>query len=291
MKPTLLILAAGMGSRYGGLKQLDKLGKNGETIMDYSVHYAIQAGYGKIVFVIRKSMEEDFCTCILSKYEQKIPVTYVFQELDALPMGFKVNPEREKPYGTAHAILVAKNVIKESFTVINADDFYGEDAFQVMSAFLQSHTDNVPPQFAMVGYRLENTLSANGTVSRGVCVANPQGYLSSITEMTHIERLKDGRIVNTDTDGEQTQLSGSMPVSMNFWGFTPLFFDKLDEMFCQFLKEHNDNPKSEFQIPTVINYFLNQKEVNIRILHTDAQWFGVTYQADRPYVVARLREL
>lgn len=290
MKPTLLVLAAGMGSRYGGLKQLDQLGPNGETIMDYSVSYALQAGYGKVVFVIRKNMEADFKEHILAKYIQRIPVEYVFQELDVLPTGFSVNPERVKPYGTAHAILVAKDAVKEPFTVINADDFYGCDAFRVMSEFLQKPQTEANPLFAMVGYRLENTLSENGTVSRGVCVADGEGCLKSITEMTRIERV-DGVIRNNAPDGTETILAPETPVSMNFWGFTPLFFEKLDEMFCQFLQERNDDPKSEFQIPTVINYFLTTGKARISILKSDAQWFGVTYQADRAYVVDRLKNL
>ena len=290
MKPTLLVLAAGMGSRYGGLKQLDQLGPNGETIMDYSVAYALEAGYGKVVFVIRRNMEADFREHILSKYIARIPVEYVFQELDVLPKGFSVNPERVKPYGTAHAILVAKDAVKEPFTVINADDFYGKDAFRVMSNFLQKEQDPATPEFAMVGYKLENTLSENGSVSRGVCVADNAGCLQSITEMTHIER-KNGVIANTAPDGAITELQPNTPVSMNFWGFTPLFFSKLDEMFAEFLQKNNDNPKSEFQIPTVINYFLQSGEARINILSSDAQWFGVTYQADRPYVVERLKNL
>src|SRR5574344_795976 len=187
MKPTLLVLAAGMGSRYGGLKQLDQLGPNGETIMDYSVDYAIQAGFAKVVFVIRRSMENDFKEHILSRYIHKIEVQYVFQELDVLPNGFSVHPERVKPYGTAHAILVAKNAVKEPFAVINADDFYGKDAFAVMSDFLQNENTTDKPQFAMIGYKLANTLSENGSVSRGVCVADSQLELISITEMTHIQ--------------------------------------------------------------------------------------------------------
>lgn len=290
MTPTLLVLAAGMGSRYGGLKQLDRLGPNGETIMDYSVSYALEAGYGKVVFVIRKSMEADFREHILSKYIDRIPVEYVFQELDVLPAGFTVNPERIKPYGTAHAILVAKNAVKEPFTVINADDFYGRDAFRVMADFLRQPQDASAPQFAMVGYRLENTLSENGTVSRGVCTADEGGHLVSITEMTKIQR-ENGVIRNNAPDGTVTELDGRTPVSMNFWGFTPLFFEKLDEMFCQFLAANNENPKSEFQIPTVINYFLQSGAACINILDSDAQWFGVTYQADRDYVVSRLKEL
>ena len=290
MKPTLLVLAAGMGSRYGGLKQLDQLGPNGETIMDYSVQYAIEAGYGRIVYVIRRSMEADFCEHILPKYAHRIPVEYVFQELDILPEGFTVNSERAKPYGTAHAILVAKEAVREPFTVINADDFYGRDAFRVMADFLRQPQPADAPQFAMVGYRLENTLSENGTVSRGVCTADEHGHLVSITEMTKIGKV-DGSICNTFADGSTKQLDGRTPVSMNFWGFTPLFFDKLDEMFKEFLTAHNDDIKAEFGIPTVINYFLTSGAATINILDSDAQWFGVTYQADRPYVVERLAQL
>ena len=288
--PTLLILAAGMGSRYGGLKQLDPLGPNGETIMDYSVKYAIEAGYGKIVFVIRRSMEADFREHILSRYIDRIPVEYVFQELDVLPTGFSVNPERVKPYGTAHAILVAKNTVKEPFTVINADDFYGKDAFMVMAEFLKKEQAAGTPHFAMVGYKLANTLSENGTVSRGVCTANERGELVKIQEMTQIGR--DGNTIkNTAPDGTETLLSADTPVSMNFWGFTPLFFEKLDEQFVEFLTAQNDNPKSEFQIPTVINYFLQSGKARIEILKSDAKWFGVTYKEDRPYVVERLSQL
>ena len=288
--PTLLILAAGMGSRYGGLKQLDPLGPNGETIMDYSVKYAIEAGYGKIVFVIRRSMEADFREHILSRYIDRIPVEYVFQELDVLPTGFSVNPERVKPYGTAHAILVAKNTVKEPFTVINADDFYGKDAFMVMAEFLKKEQAAGTPHFAMVGYKLANTLSENGTVSRGVCTANERGELVKIQEMTQIGR--DGNTIkNTAPDGTETLLSADTPVSMNFWGFTPLFFEKLDEQFVEFLTAQNDNAKSEFQIPTVINYFLQSGKARIEILKSDAKWFGVTYKEDRPYVVERLAQL
>lgn len=288
--PTLLILAAGMGSRYGGLKQLDPLGPNGETIMDYSVKYAIESGYGKIVFVIRRSMEADFREHILSRYIDRIPVEYVFQELDVLPEGFSVNPERVKPYGTAHAILVAKDAVKEPFTVINADDFYGKDAFMVMAKFLKKEQPAGTPHFAMVGYKLENTLSENGTVSRGVCTANERGELVKIQEMTQIGRDGD-TIQNIAPDGTKTLLNADTPVSMNFWGFTPLFFEKLDEQFVEFLTTQNDNPKSEFQIPTVINYFLQSGKARIEILKSDAKWFGVTYKEDRPYVVARLAEL
>ncbi|MCQ2264847.1 MAG: nucleotidyltransferase [Bacteroidales bacterium] len=289
MKPTLLILAAGMGSRYGGLKQLDHLGPNGETIMDYSVNDAIAAGYGKVVFVIRKSMEDDFKQFILSKYCDKIATDYVFQELDALPNGFTLNPERVKPYGTAHAILMAKDAIHEPFTVINADDFYGKNSFKTMAQFLQQEQDTECPQFSMVGYQLRNTLSEHGSVSRGVCQTDDQHNLLSITEMTKISRTENG-IQNIDDNGI-TNLAENTVVSMNFWGFTPYFFDCLQDMFIDFLKKNNDNPKSEFQIPTVVNHFLQNKTADIKVLVTDAQWFGVTYKEDRPIVVEKLKNL
>lgn len=290
MKPTLLILAAGMGSRYGGLKQLDQLGPNGETIMDYSVDYAIKAGYGKVVFVIRKSMEEDFKQFILSKYCNRIDTQYVFQELDALPEGFSVNPERVKPYGTAHAILVAKDLIHEPFSVINADDFYGKSSFEAMSKFLQEPQKPEHPVFAMIGYQLCNTLSENGTVSRGICRTDAQNNLVSITEMTKIARTPEG-IQNKADDGTVTPLEDLTPVSMNFWGFTPLFFKHLNEMFVDFLRKENNNPKSEFVLPTVVNRFLMDKSAQIKVLVTDAQWFGVTYKEDRPMVVEKLKNL
>ncbi|MEG1555838.1 MAG: sugar phosphate nucleotidyltransferase [Bacteroidales bacterium] len=290
MKPTLLILAAGMGSRYGGLKQLDQLGPHGETIMDYSVYFAIKAGYGKIVFVIRKHMEEEFKVHILSKYIDQIEVDYVFQELDVLPAGFSVHPDRVKPYGTAHAILMAKNVIKEPFTVINADDFYGEDAFAKMSQFLQKEQKKEIPVFAMVGYQLSKTLSEYGSVSRGVCQTDDRCQLLNITEMTKIQRF-EGSVRNVDEAGTETVLSETTPVSMNFWGFTPCFFDCLDQMFICFLTDHNHNPKSEFQIPTVINHFLRTGTAIIKVLESDAEWFGVTFQEDRPLVVEKLKKL
>ena len=291
MKPTLLILAAGMGSRYGGLKQLDQLGPHGETIMDYSVRDALAAGFGEVVFVIRRNMEADFREAILKKYEKLIKVNYVFQELDTLPAGFQVNPERQKPYGTAHAILAAKDAIHTPFAVINADDFYGASAFKTIAGFFDTLSDQASDStFAMVGYRLANTLSEHGSVSRGVCRVNRAKSLVSITEMTKIERL-NGQIQNTSADGAVTPLSENDIVSMNFWGFTPLFFNHLDELFVEFLQKNNDNPKSEFQIPTVVNHFLQSGTVDIKVLDCDAKWFGVTYKEDRPLVVEKLKEL
>jgi len=290
MKPTLLILAAGMGSRYGGLKQLDLLGPNGETIMDYSINDAIAAGFNRVVFVIRRSMEEEFRELILSKYQNKIAVDYQFQELENLPKGFTVNKERIKPYGTAHAILVAKESINAPFAVINADDFYGRDAFMTISEFLQQDFDLAHPLFAMVGYQLGKTLSENGSVSRGVCVTNEKEELVSITEMRKIKKYPDG-IKNMEDDGKSTLLEETTPVSMNFWGFTPNFFDHLDSMFLDFLKDNNNNPAAEFPIPSVINHFLTTKKAVIKVLKSSAEWFGVTYHEDREKVAERLKNI
>ena len=289
MKPTLLILAAGMGSRYGGLKQLDQMGPNGETILDYSVKYAAAAGYGKVVLVIRRSMEADFQEYILPRYKNVIPVEYVFQELDMLPEGFSVNPERVKPYGTAHAILVAKDAIKEPFTVINADDFYGKEPFQILGDYLRDVTANDPSAFAMVGYRLANTLSENGTVSRGVCQVDGNGYLTIVKEMRKIARTADG--IQNDEDGVVTPLTGEEPVSMNFWGFSPRFFDTLGEMFAQFLKDNEDNIKAEFPIPDAVSAVMASGAARVRVLPTKSEWFGVTYAEDRPMVVEKLKHV
>ena len=290
MKPTLLILAAGMGSRYGGLKQLDQLGPHGETIMDYSVNDAMAAGFGKVVFVIRKHMEEDFKRYILSKYEHKIAVDYVFQELDMLPDGVTLNPDRVKPYGTGHAVLVAKDAIKEPFAVINADDFYGRDAFMTMGRFLTKEENMASHHYAMVGYQLNKTLSEFGTVSRGICETNDRHELTAITEMTKIRRYDDG-IKNVADNGEVTLLGETTPVSMNFWGFMPNIFNLMEKMFVDFMKENNDNPNSEFFIPLVVNYLISSKTATIQVLESDAEWFGVTYQEDRPSVVEKLKSV
>lgn len=289
MTPTLLILAAGMGSRYGGLKQLDQMGPHGETILDYSVKYAAEAGYGKVVLVIRRSMEADFRQYILPRYENVIPVEYVFQELDMLPEGFAVNPDRVKPYGTAHAILVAKEAVKEPFTVINADDFYGREPFRILGDYLREVTASDPSAFAMVGYRLDRTLSENGTVSRGVCQVDENDMLLTVKEMRKIARTADG--ICNDEDGVVTPLTGEEPVSMNFWGFSPRFFDSLEEQFMRFLRDHEDNPKAEFPIPDAVSAEMASGAARVRVLHTQAEWFGVTYAEDRPKVVEKLRTL
>ncbi len=278
-----------MGSRYGGLKQLDPMGPNGETIMDYAVRYAAESGYGKTVFVIRRSMEEDFRRYVLPRYADSMSVDYVFQELDMLPDGFTLNEERKKPYGTAHAILVAKDAVHEPFTVINADDFYGKEAFGAMAAFLHEEQSSEHPVYAMVGYRLDKTLSDNGTVSRGVCSTDENGFLKTIEENRKIARM--GNVIENLEEGRHRVFSGEEPVSMNFWGFTPAFFNCLEGLFSQFLKENQQNVTAEFPIPDVISYLMNNGLARIKVLHSQAEWFGVTYQEDRPVVVEKLKHI
>ncbi len=290
MKPTLLVLAAGMGSRYGGLKQMDGVGPHGETILDYSVEDAIRAGFGKVVFVIRHSFDEAFRAHVnAERYGGRIAVEYVYQELDKLPAGFSVPAGREKPWGTNHAILMAKEVIHEPFAIINADDFYGRDSFQVMADHLRT-LDGKEGDYCMVGYRLENTLSENGTVSRGVCETDADGMLVGMTERTAIGRTANG-IEYKDGDGSMHPLSGDATVSMNLFGFTPDYFAKSEALFVDFLKEHGGEMKSEYYIPFAVNTFIADGRATMRVLKTTAQWFGVTYQEDRPMVVARLAKL
>jgi NDP-sugar pyrophosphorylase family protein len=288
MKPTLLVLAAGMGSRYGGLKQLDKLGPSGETIIDYSIYDAKRAGFGKVVFVIRKDIEEEFKEVILTKLSGKIEVDYCLQELDYLPAGFEFPADRKKPWGTGHAILMAADKIKESFGVINADDFYGADAFKVLADFFAGlKSENI---YAMVGYDVANTLSDFGSVSRGVCLENDENYLLSVTERTQIERSHNG-IAYKDEKGDLVFLIPQTIVSMNFWGFTTQIFKQLSERFTGFLKENIQNPKSEFFIPSVVNDLIEANETKAKVLHSSARWFGVTYRDDRALAVSKIKQL
>ena len=289
MKPTLFILAAGMGSRYGGLKQLDTLGPNGETIMDYSVYDAIRAGFGKIVFVIRKDFEEDFRRIVLSKYENHIPTAVVFQSLNDLPEGFTCPAERTKPWGTNHALLMGENVINEPFAIINSDDYYGRNSFEVMADFLSGLKDS-KDVYSMVGFKVGNTMSESGTVARGVCETE-NGNLTSIVERTNIGYDADHKIFFEDENGKKQYLDPSTPVSMNFWGFTPEYFAHSKKAFVEFLKENINKPKSEFFIPTVINKLVKTKEATVKVLATDSKWFGVTYAADRQGVVDKFAEL
>ena len=289
MKPTLLVLAAGMGSRYGGLKQMDGVGPNGEAILDYSVKDAIRAGFGKVVFVIRHSFDTDFRKVFNAKrWNDCIEVRYVYQELDCLPEGFSVPEGREKPWGTNHAVLMAKDEISEPFAIINADDFYGSDAFRVMADHLVTleHSDG---RYCMVGYRLENTLSENGSVSRGVCRVDDKGLLLGMDERTAIQR-KDSGIVYTDGEGEHP-LPADAVVSMNLFGFTPDYFQKSEKLFVKFLSERGSELKSEYYIPYAVNTFIADGSAVMSVLKTTAKWFGVTYKEDRPAVVERLKAL
>ncbi len=288
MKPTLFVLAAGMGSRYGGLKQLDGLGPNGETIMDYSIFDAIRAGFGKVVFVIRKDFEQDFRKIVLSKYENHIPTEVVFQSVDDLPAGFTCPPDRTKPWGTNHAVMMGKEAIHEPFAVINADDFYGRDGFRVLGEWL-SKADG-EGKYCMVGYRIGNTLSESGTVSRGICQTDANGYLTGVVERTDVARV-DGAITFTGDDGKPAHTADTTPVSMNMWGFTPDYFIHSEEYFRRFLKENIDKPKAEFFIPLVVNELIVNGKATVEVLDTTAKWFGVTYAADRQGVVDKINAL
>lgn len=289
MKPTLFVLAAGMGSRYGGLKQLDGLGPSGETIMDYSIFDAIRSGFGKIVFVIRKDFEADFRGKILSKYENHIPVEVVFQGLDCLPDGFKCPETREKPWGTNHAVLMGKSVIKEPFAVINADDFYGRNTFEVMAKELMRERCD-EGDYCMVGFKVGNTMSEGGTVARGVCEVK-NGFLSTVVERTAIGYNKKNEIVFPDENGNIQKLNPATLVSMNMWGFTPDYFDYSEAYFKEFLDENIDNLKAEYFIPSVVNRMITSGAATVKVLETSSRWFGVTYASDRSGVVARLAEL
>lgn len=296
MKPTLFLLAAGMGSRYGGLKQLDGVGPNGETIMDYSIYDAIEAGFGKIVWVIRKDFEEQFRTQILAKYEGKIQCELCFQAIDALPEGFSCPEGRQKPWGTNHAVLMGKDVIKEPFCVINCDDFYNRDAFKVIGKFLAELPENAKGQYAMVGFRVGNTLSENGTVSRGICSKDDNGNLTTCVERTKIGRLGNGEVAfraDNKEDGEWITIDENTPVSMNMWGFTPDYFEYSEEYFKEFLSDpaNIENLKSEFFIPLMVNKLINDGTATCKVLDTTSKWFGVTYAEDRPDTVARISAL
>ena len=289
MKPTLFILAAGMGSRYGGLKQLDGLGPNGETIMDYSVFDAMRAGFGKVVFVIRKDFEEDFRRVVLSKYADHVPCEVCFQGIDCLPEGFTRNPERTKPWGTNHAVLMAKDLIHEPFMVINADDFYGKESFEVMAKFLLD-VNGEQGKYCMAGYRVGNTLSEHGTVSRGVCATDKMGFLTDVVERTAIES-KNGHIVFPDENGNEVEIPFDTPVSMNMWGFTPEYFEYTEEAFKEFLKVSGQELKTEFYIPTLVNDLIKAGKATCQVLDTPAKWFGVTYADDRQMVVDKIQAL
>jgi UTP-glucose-1-phosphate uridylyltransferase len=288
MKPTLLILAAGMGSRYGGLKQIEPVGPNGETILEYSVYDAIRAGFGKVVFVIRESFAEDFKARFESKLGDKIKIEYVYQEIDKLPKGFVLPEGREKPWGTGHAILMARDVIHEPFAAINADDFYGAEAYSVISDFL-SHSVN-KDHYSMVGYQMNKTLSDFGSVSRGICQTDPHNMLTKITE-THKIR-QEGNVILCESESKETvEIKGDGIVSMNFWGFHPSVFENIENQFIEFLKTNIEVPKSEFYIPYVVFEMIKTGKAKVEVLKADSPWFGVTYQEDKPFVIEQIQKL
>ncbi len=288
MKPTLLVLAAGMGSRYGGNKQLDQVGPSGETIIDYSIYDAIRAGFGKIVFVIRRDIEDQVKERFVTRLKGRIEVDYVFQEITNLPKGVKVAPDRQKPWGTSHAILVTEPKIKEPFGVINADDYYGVESFTILKDFLVNDKDT--NNYCIVGYKLGNTLSEHGHVNRGVCKADSKGFLTNIVETRQIEKTKDGATA-PGTDGKTLTFTGNEIVSMNLWGFKPSCYSFLGKEFREFLDRSGMDPKSELDIPTSVDKFVKNGQITIKVLMSNERWFGVTYREDKPFVVESINKM
>ena len=289
MKPTLLVLAAGMGSRYGSLKQLDGIGPNGETIMDYSIYDALRAGFGKVVFVIRHSFEDEFRNQIVSKYENHIPVEVVFQDVTCVPAGIPYDKERVKPWGTNHAVQMAKDVINEPFAVINSDDFYGRESYALLADFLQ-RVEGQKGKYCMIGYHIENTLSESGSVNRGICQVDEHNLLTNVVERINIES-RGGVVQFPTADGQYENIEAGALVSMNMWGFTPDYFDHSERMFVDFLKQHGMEPKSEIYIPTVVNQLIVEGKAQCEVIDTPSKWFGVTYAEDRPQVVLSVNKL
>jgi choline kinase len=290
MKPTLLILAAGMASRYGSMKQTQSFGPSGETIMDYSIYDAIRAGFGKVVFIIRKDFADDFKAIFEPKLKGKIVTEYVYQEKDAfLPTGVTISADRTKPWGTGHAVLCAKDVIQEPFAVINADDFYGKDSFIKAAQFMQNESGK--NKYSLIGYQLSKTLSENGTVSRGVCEVSKEGNLVSIHERTKIYKDENNKIQYEDNDGSKHEVPFDSSVSMNFWCFHPTIFPVTEKLFHDFVKDNYTNIKSEFFIPLLAEDFLENRSGTIKVIPTSAQWFGVTYKEDAPTVQESIDKL
>ena len=292
MKPTLVVLAAGMGSRYGGLKQVDPVGPSGEAILDYSIFDAHRAGFGRVVFIIRKDFEGEFKEKVGRKYEGILPVEYCYQDISDLPAPFTVPEGRTKPWGTAHAIRAARNTVKEPFAAINADDFYGRDAFAKLAAFLSApHPSPLTPSmhFAMVGYRLDLTLSDNGSVARGICKVE-DGHLASVAEMTKLVRVPGGA-ENREDEANPVKLTGGERVSMNLWGFTPELFAALESRFPAWLERNGSAPKAEWYIPFVVDELIHEGKADVAVLPTDSSWFGVTYREDKPFVTAEIAKL
>ena len=297
MKPTLLVLAAGMGSRYGGLKQMDGLGPNGETIIDYSIYDAVEAGFGKVVYIVREYFKQNMIEAVNKKYGnvtcpdgESLKFEFVTQELDKIPSQFTLNPEREKPWGTAHAVLMGEEVINEPFAVINGDDYYGKDSFKILADWLKAH-EGKTGEYALVGFELDKTLSESGAVSRGIGTADETGYLTNVVEHHKIERAEDGKIYGeSSVTGEKVELADKALCSMNMWGFTPDYFANSKDTFVSFLENHGNELKSEFYIPYAIDCMIKNGTAKTQLLSTTSRWFGVTFQEDRPGVVAKFQE-
>ncbi len=288
MKPSLLVLAAGMGTRYGGDKQLDKVGPTGQTIIDYSIYDAVRAGFGKIIFVIRRDIEEQFKSSFMKPLQGKVNIDYVFQDLDNLPGDYAPSPDRSKPWGTSHAILVARDKINEPFGVINSDDYYGVNSFKILHDFLVN--DKNDKNYCIVGYKMGNTLSAHGHVNRGVCGVNENGNLINIVETRKIEMRSDG-IFAPAAKGREVEFTGEEIVSMNLFGFKPSCFKYLEEEFVNFIERSADDINAELDIPTSLDVYVKKEEISIKILMTEERWFGVTYREDRPFVVSSLQDM
>jgi hypothetical protein len=290
--PTLVVMAAGIGSRYGGLKQTDSVGPNGEIIIDYSIYDALNAGFGRVVFVIQKDIEEAFRQRVGRTIEKRCETTYVFQKMEDVPEGFEVPPGRQKPWGTGHATLSCRNVVHSPFAVINADDFYGRSSYQTLCDYLRSAQDyDGVGNYCMVGYMLKNTLTEHGHVARGVCMVNQDGFLVEIRERTRIEQF--GQIVKYTEDGETwVEIPGESVVSMNMWGFTPSLFPELEARFRHFLQENRDNiQRAEYFLPDVVGDLIRENKARVRVLSTNERWFGVTYKQDKPRVKQAIRDL
>lgn len=290
MKPTLLILAAGMGSRYGGLKQIDQIGPSGEAIIDYSIYDAIRAGFEKVTFIIRKNIEKEFREVFENKLRGKIETEFIFQELEMVPEGISYSPERVKPWGTAHAVWVARDFIREPFVVINADDFYGAGSYQVMADHFMKDDIVSTSNYSMVGYQVRHTLSDFGSVTRGVCESSDGEFMNAVVERTEIVKEGEKIYFNDDKEGK-VALSGDELVSMNFWGFTPAIFDQFERAFSAFIKKNAGKLKKELFIPKVINDLVAQKQASVRILPSRDQWFGVTYREDKPLAIENIHRL
>ena len=297
MKPTLLVLAAGMGSRYGGLKQIDPLGPSGETIIDYSIYDAVQAGFGKVVYIVREYFKADMEKIAREKYGNvkcfdgtPLELVFVTQELNKIPEGYTLNPEREKPWGTAHAILMAKDAIKEPFAVINGDDYYGKESFKIIGEWLKKH-ENSTGKYALMGFELDNTLSESGSVSRGIGAADADGFLTTVVEHHKIAKAEDGVIYGENSvTGETVELAPKALCSMNMWGFTPDYFERSEEIFKAFLDKNINELKAEYYIPFAVDSIIKSGEGKCELLQTPSRWFGVTFKEDRPGVVAKFKE-